>query len=190
MKCIPSYKRENEFLWVGTEAGLARFDGKRFTPINIWRGVTHQIPVQSLLTTPEGDLWVGTDAGLARLPRAALDHFDRALVTMYHVGVGQSDQILCIHRSRAGTLWVGTSGGLYRFDRGNFSSMIPHDMTSRIEESSDGHLLIITSHGFVEWDGARIIPHPEIAQKLGVATNGNFQAYEDHKPRSIWKRWT
>jgi PAS domain S-box-containing protein len=54
-------------------------------------------------------------------------------------------------------------------------------MISRIEESSDGHLLIITGRGFVEWDGTRIIPHPEIAQQLGVATNGVFHVYEDHK---------
>ena len=108
----------NGFLWVGTDGGLARFDGERFTQIRLRAGGSREIPVNSLLTAPDGDLWVGTDAGLARIPSAALDHFDRALVQEYHLGLGLNDQIMCLHLSHDGVLWVGTNRGLYRFDQG------------------------------------------------------------------------
>src|SRR3984885_1019025 len=84
----------NGFLWVGTDGGLARFDGEHFTQIRFRAGASREIPVNTLLTTPDGDLWVGTDAGLAQIPNAALDHFDRSLVKLYHPGVGLSDQIM------------------------------------------------------------------------------------------------
>jgi signal transduction histidine kinase/ligand-binding sensor domain-containing protein len=172
---------KNGFLWVGTNGGLARFDGERFEPININGGAEQQIPVLSLLTTPDGDLWVGTDAGLARIPSSALDHFDPALVKMYHLGVGLADQVLCIQRSRDGGLWVGTSRGLYRFEGDKFVPVIAEELVSRIENNSDGHLLIVTWRGFVEWDGTRIIPHPEIAAQLGVDADTVFHVIEDRK---------
>jgi hypothetical protein len=56
----------------------------------------------------------------------------------------------------------------------------PSLWTSRIEEASNGNLLVITSKGFVEWDGARIIPHPDLPARLGVAYNEIFHVYEDH----------
>lgn len=52
-------------MWFGTEAGLARFDGRRTQTIN-----DSQLPqgrVLSLLTDSTGALWVGTDNGLARI---------------------------------------------------------------------------------------------------------------------------
>jgi signal transduction histidine kinase/ligand-binding sensor domain-containing protein len=168
----------NGFLWVGTDGGLARFDGEHFTPIRFKTGVSREIPVNSLLTTPDGDLWVGTDAGLARIPGTALDHFDRSLVTMYHPGTGLSDQITFLHRSRDG-LWVGTSRGLYRLERGSFVSVMSDEWVSVIEESSSGHLLIVTGHGFVEWDGSQIIRHPELTGQLGIRKNEIFHVYED-----------
>jgi signal transduction histidine kinase/ligand-binding sensor domain-containing protein len=168
----------NGFLWVGTDGGLARFDGEHFTQIRLRGGKTKEIPVTFLVTAEDGALWVGTDAGLAHIPSAALDHFDRSLVTMYHPGVGPSDRIACL-LLRKGVLWVGTGRGLYRFDHGHFVTVIQNEWISTMDQTSDGHVLIIAGHGFVEWDGARILRYPEFPKRLGVESDGIFQVHED-----------
>ena len=51
----------NGFLWIGTDAGLNRFNGRHFTPI-YFRGSesTPQGIVSTLAEGPDGDLWIGT----------------------------------------------------------------------------------------------------------------------------------
>lgn len=175
----------NGFLWVGTHGGLARFDGEHFTSIHFHGSASQGQIVHSLATTSDGDLWVGTDAGLERIPSAALDHFDPSLATLYQVGAGTSNEIICLHYSREGVLWVGTSQGLYRMDGDRFVPVIPQDSVSRIEEDSDGHLLIIAGQKFVEWNGARTISHPELQARLGVAAAQIFHVFQD-RSRTTW----
>lgn len=133
--------------------------------------MSREIQVSSLATMPDGSLWVGTVAGLVQIPSAGLDHFDRSQVTLYHPGTSLSDQITCLHVSRTGILWVGTYRGLYRFDRSAFVPVIQRELISAIEESSNGDLLIITGHGFVEWDGSRIMRFPGLPRQLGVGAH-------------------
>jgi signal transduction histidine kinase/ligand-binding sensor domain-containing protein len=166
---------QDGFLWltVGSDT-LTRFDGTHFTEISYPRA-------HVLAIAPDGALWVGTDGGLERTAATALNQFDRLPATLYHPGPGLGSRIICLRFSRSGTLWVGTAGGLYRFERGGFSSVIPRLGIYRIEEASNGHLLVITSEGFMECDGERAVPHPEVAVQLGVKTDEVFHVFEDSR---------
>ena len=166
---------QDGFLWLTAGSDiLTRFDGRHFTNASF-------PSAHHLAMAPDGDLWVGTDGGLQRIAATALNQFGQLPVTLYHPGPGLGSHIICLHFSRSGILWVGTGGGLYRFERGVFSSVIPRLGTFRIEETSNGHLLVITAEGFMEWDGERVVPHPEFAVQLGVKTDEVFHVLEDSR---------
>jgi signal transduction histidine kinase/ligand-binding sensor domain-containing protein/CheY-like chemotaxis protein len=92
------------FVWVGTAAGLFRYDGAQFV------GFHADDPsgdfIEALGETPDGTLWVGTMNGLARVRNGRLQFID----SPGHLRVsGQSG----LATDGQGRLYVATSGGLY-----------------------------------------------------------------------------
>jgi signal transduction histidine kinase/streptogramin lyase len=82
--------------------------------------------------------------------------------------------------TRSGVLWLGTNRGLYRMERETFVAAIAEVPITRVEEGVDGHLLVITTHGFMELDGDRRVDHPDLAARLGVPQDKIYHVIEDH----------
>jgi ligand-binding sensor domain-containing protein/signal transduction histidine kinase len=99
------------FLWVGTSAGLVRFDGVNFVEVPYLPDKSHQDPnVRILLPSRTGGLWivpeigpiVCLDSNLARVPIAATN-----LPADNVIGIAEDQE----------SLWIGlAAGSIYRVD--------------------------------------------------------------------------
>ncbi len=139
---------ENGYIWVGTEEGLARFDGNTFSVYSLRNSGLPNKTVTSLFPAGKNALWIGTNGGgLARLEN---DHF-----TVYTAKNGLSaNAVLCLYQDKHGVLWIGTDGGgLVRFENGSFRAYSKADGLAdnsvfSLAEDSSGTLWIGTHNGF------------------------------------------
>jgi ligand-binding sensor domain-containing protein len=92
-------KTVDGYIWIGTDAGLVRFDGVRFTPGDPPPDKRSAISgVFALLGSRDGTLWIGSASGLTALKNDRLIDFSNAR--------GRINSILEDH---AGIVWVPRS---------------------------------------------------------------------------------
>jgi ligand-binding sensor domain-containing protein len=89
------------YMWIGTQAGLVRFDGVRFVPWTPPDG-KHLHPLVSLLflAACDGSLWIGMEGGVS--------HWDRQHLTNYLI---RPERINSIIEDRGGRVWFVRSRG-------------------------------------------------------------------------------
>ena len=98
------------YLWLGTEFGLVRFDGTRFSPWTSPAG--ERLPssnIMTLLAARDGTLWVGTIGGLASFNNGRLIHYPKFA----------GGPVFALLEDREGTVWVGLHGRLCAIRGGN-----------------------------------------------------------------------
>ena len=145
------------YLWVGTELGLARFDGLRFTVFD--KSNTPELKsneIYALLEDRAGNLWIGTNGGgLTRLRDGKFQSFG------VHEGLS-SEVVQFLYEDRSGAIWIGTGGGgLDRLSGGQFTAYtskdgLADDTVFSIAEDAAGDLWIGTHGGLSRLSHGRI----------------------------------
>jgi ligand-binding sensor domain-containing protein/signal transduction histidine kinase len=136
------------YLWIGTEEGLARFDGVRFSTFDTRNTpVLRSNHISALLADSHRNLWIGTQGG-------GLTVLHEGIFRTYSSADGLvGDTVLCLQEGRDGSIWIGTSGaGLARFFNGRFETYtsrngLPNDSVFALAADSDGSLWIGTHAG-------------------------------------------
>ncbi|WNH47828.1 ATP-binding protein [Stenotrophomonas aracearum] len=149
------------YLWLATNDGLARFDGRNY---RVWRAEDglRDNQIWSVHVDARNQLWIGTEnAGLAMMSadRRELRFFDRRSNPI----IG-SNTIWSLASTGDGALWFGTyEGGLHRLDRdgvitrfmpepGNKRSL-PAASVTHMATTRDGSLWVGTKAGLARWTG-------------------------------------
>ena len=150
------------FMWFGTQDGLNRYDGYRFTvykndPLD--PGSLSNNFIKDIKEDAKGNIWVATlGGGLDRFSKEH-DAFTHYRQDKEKAGTLSDDFVNCITEDSGGDLWVGTeTGGLNRLDpnTGRFTSYIykrdnpysisDNDVTSVLEDSRH-RIWVGTFHG-------------------------------------------
>ncbi|HUA63747.1 MAG TPA: two-component regulator propeller domain-containing protein [Verrucomicrobiae bacterium] len=135
------------YLWVGTDEGLARFDGYEFTPFRKGKTDLPSNSINALAAATDGTLWVGTSSGLT-------SYRDGRFHTYTTKQGLPDDAITNLYTDHAGTLWIVAGQYLSRFQNGRFTNYAPQDLpldsVRQVTEDSHHNLWVVGYGGVVE----------------------------------------
>ncbi len=115
VRCVLQTK--DGYLWIGTEHGLARFDGVHFLSFNSANTPQFKADHISALAEDElGNLWIGSrGGGVVRLGKSGFENYS----TLNGLS---SDMVNCLLADHKGGIWIGTVYGLNHLKDGKISS--------------------------------------------------------------------
>jgi signal transduction histidine kinase/ligand-binding sensor domain-containing protein len=105
------------YLWLGTDEGLARFDGYEFVVFSRDTGKLPSNSILALVAGPDGALWIGTPSGLT-------EYRNRTFRTYTQKEGLPGNSVSSLFVDHAGILWIVAGGNLSRFDGSRFTNYL------------------------------------------------------------------
>lgn len=134
------------YLWLGTNTGLVRFDGVRFTE---WQSLGEtpllETPIRALTFSRDGTLWVGyaEPGGVSRIVGGQVTHYGPAQ------GLPEG-LVSMLFEDPEGSIWAGTREGLATIRGSQWERRgpgLPAGPAHSAHVDTDGNLLVGTADG-------------------------------------------
>lgn len=171
------------YLWIGTEGGLVRFDGVRFTPPAAAPMLFLQTArITALHAGGDGSLWIGTET--EGLMRWKATEFQRWSVTN---GL-PSNQVNSLLEGHDGAMWIGTEAGLVSYKAGRtrvFAERdgLPDASVRSVYEDEAGVLRIATRSALYSMRPGGLIS----TENFGLgAIPGGMRAVHQDRSGTVW----
>ena len=162
---------ENQELWIGTDRGVARWNGKEVTQTGVPSLLKH-VRILAMIRDRDSNIWLGTDAGLLRYNSNGVSTEERPLQS--HAGVA------ALLEDREGNLWTGGATGVERLRDSAFVTYttvdgLPSDRNGPVYVDAEGRTWFTPLEGGLYWlkDGkSRSVTEAGLARDVVYSISG------------------